>query len=86
MRIAIVMVLAVACAAFPACGGGGSELIPGELAPWEIEEGVCSFDDERAVLIARDAGANCQISMRGNTLNGAKWPPKSWPSSEYVWK
>lgn len=82
MRATAIRWAVVAAAMLPACGGGGSDLVPGQLAPWELEEGICSFDDERAAQIAKDAGAECSFSMWGNTLNGAKWPPKSWPSTE----
>lgn len=86
MRLAIVMCMAVA-----ACGGGGGSgdgytLAAGELAPWEWEAGVCSFDNAAAKAQAVSEGAECLVSMIGNTMNDQPWPPVSWPSTPVVWR
>ena len=80
----------VSCAIFFALGCGGSgdgyAPAPGELAPWEWESGVCSFDSREAKAQAESEGAKCDISMIGNTTNEQPWPPVSWPSTPVLWR
>lgn len=71
-----------------ACGGGGDgyTLPAGELAPWEWEAGVCSFDSVEAKAQAIREGADCNTVLIGNKLNGEPWPPVSWPSTPVLWR
>lgn len=80
--------LAALSATLLACGGGGSSYTPapGELAPWEWEAGICSFDSREAKAQAEREGAQCSISMINNSVNDRAWPPVSWPSTPVLWR
>lgn len=83
-KAALITILALS-----ACGGGGGEgytLAADELAPWEWEAGVCSFDSREAKAQAVSEGAECLVSMIGNTMNDQPWPPVSWPSTPVLWR
>ena len=74
-----------------ACGGGGGggsgyTLAPGELAPWEWEAGVCSFDNAEAEAQAMREGADCPKTIYTGNKGIGPWPPLSWPSTPVLWR
>lgn len=52
---------------------------------FEFKPNQCAFDSREAMDLARDQYPedfdNCLISLIGNTVDGVKWPKRSWPST-----
>lgn len=71
-----------------ACGGGGDgyTLAAGDLAPWEWEAGVCSFDSDAAQAQAIREGADCWRAVYVGNKGDGPWPPVSWPSTASLWR
>lgn len=58
------------------------------LARFEFVEGQCSFDSREHMELASTSYpvefAHCAVSFISNTVDGLKYPAKSWPSSQNV--
>lgn len=82
------ILLAALSATLLACGGGGDgyTVAQGELAPWEWETGVCSFDSDAAQAQALRDGADCWRAVYVGNKGAGPWPPVSWPSTPVLWR